>query len=82
MEISYTCKDIADGLLEHCKGIIRGEKSMHLHIFTNASYAGQQYLRNKVAVVLSCGIHVHVHYAGYQPATQDVQLFDPNWDHT
>lgn len=51
MEISYTCKDIADGLLEHCKGIIRGEKSMHLHIFTNASYAGQQYLRNKVAVV-------------------------------
>lgn len=53
MEISYTCKDIADELLEHCKGIIRGEKSMHLHIFTNASYAGQQYLRNKVAVVLS-----------------------------
>lgn len=82
MEISYACKDIADGLLEHCKGIIRGEKSMHLHIFTNASYAGQQYLRNKVAVVLSCGIHVHVHYAGYQPATQDVQLFDPNWDPT
>lgn len=61
----HSCKEIASEIVDQCKRRVNIElKLMHLHIFTNMNYAGQQYLHNKMKKAIQCGINVHVHYQG------------------